>query len=263
MSEWIKNLFVAIFGEHSGIATFIISMIPIVELRGAIPFGSATGFWGENALSLVESFLISLAGSSLVCVILTFLFWPIFKWLKQTKSFKKIALWVEKKLNRNAESIKKKTKSEKDANKIKWLKIIGVWCFVAIPLPLTGVWTGTCLALFIGLNKKQTMASVITGNVVAGLLMTLISYFFADNTMIVFYAFFVLVGIFILYGLIRTLVKKLKNKKKVDVDESVSISADAELELQAEETQVSDTEIDFASEQESDMDASDKEKNDD
>ena len=41
MSEWIKALFVKIFGTHSEIATFLISMIPIVELRGAIPFGSA------------------------------------------------------------------------------------------------------------------------------------------------------------------------------------------------------------------------------
>lgn len=214
MSEWIKNLFVAIFGEHSGIATFIISMIPIVELRGAIPFGSATGFWGENALELWQSLLVSLAGSSLVCIILTFMFWPIFKWLKQTKIFRKIALWVEKKLNRNAENINNKVKTEKDAKKIKWLKLIGIFGFVAIPIPLTGVWTGTCLALFIGLNKKETMTTVALGNIVAGLLMTLISYFFADNTMIVFYAFFVLIGIFVLYGVIRSIIKKVKNKKQ-------------------------------------------------
>ena len=44
MSEWIKNLFVAIFGSNSWLATIIISMIPIVELRGAIPFGSAISF---------------------------------------------------------------------------------------------------------------------------------------------------------------------------------------------------------------------------
>ena len=85
MSEWLKNLFVAIFGENSAIATFIISMIPIVELRGAIPFGSAEAMWGANALPIWLSFLISVAGSTLVCVVLTFLFMPIFNWLKTTK----------------------------------------------------------------------------------------------------------------------------------------------------------------------------------
>ena len=218
MSEWIKELFVTIFGSNSWLATIIISMIPIVELRGAIPFGSAISFWGEHALELWQSLLFSLLGSTLVCVILTFLFWPIFKWLKQTKAFKKLALWVENKLNRKAENINNKTENEKDAKKIKWLKIIGIFGFVAIPIPLTGVWTGTCLALFIGLNKKQTMAAVILGNIVAGLLMTLISYFFADNTMIVFYAFFILVGVFILFALIKKLIKKIKDKNKMQTE---------------------------------------------
>lgn len=214
MSEWIKNLFVAIFGEHSAIATLVISMIPIVELRGAIPFGAATAFWGENALPLWQSLLVSLAGSTLVCIILTFLFMPIFNWLKKTKVFKRLANWVERKLNRNAESIDKKTQEEKDKKRVLWLKLVGIFAFVAIPIPLTGVWTGTCLALFIGLNKKQTMISVILGNLVAGLIMTLISYFFADNTMIVFYAFFILVGVFIVYELIKSLIRKHKKKKQ-------------------------------------------------
>ncbi len=214
MSEWIKELFVTIFGENSWLATTIISMIPIVELRGAIPFGAASDFWGEHALELWKSFLFSLLGSTLVCIILTFLFWPIFKWLKSTKMFKKLALWVERKLNKNAEGIEKKTQSEKDAKKIKWLKRFGIFGFVAIPLPLTGVWTGTCLALFIGLSKKETMISVILGNIVAGLLMTMISYFFKDNTMIVFYAFFILVGVFIVYEVIKSLIRKYKNKKQ-------------------------------------------------
>ncbi len=227
MSEWIQELFVTIFGSHSWLATIIISMIPIVELRGAIPFGSATAFWGDDALSLGESLLYSLIGSTLVCVILTFLFWPIFKWLKSTKAFKKLALWVERKLNRNAEGIKKKTQSEKDAKKIKWLKIIGIFGFVAIPLPLTGVWTGTCLALFIGLNKKQTMATVMLGNVVAGLLMTMISYFFKDNTMIVFYAFFILLGVFVVYEVVKSLIRKHKNKK----ENTVSRAAEKESEM--------------------------------
>lgn len=213
MSEWIKELFVAIFGSNSWLATIIISMIPIVELRGAIPFGSATSFWGENALELWQSLLFSLAGSTFVCIVLTFLFWPILKWFKKTKIFKKLAYALENKLSNKAENINQKTEEEKDIKRKKWLKIIGVFGFVAIPLPLTGVWTGTCLALFIGLNKRETMITVILGNIIAGLLMTLISFFFADNTMIVFYAFFILVAVFVLFALAKKLIKKVKNKK--------------------------------------------------
>ena len=117
MAEWLKSIFVAIFGEHSAIATFIISMIPIVELRGAIPFGAAEAMWGANALPVWLSFLISLAGSSLVCVILTFMFMPVFNWLKKTKAFKKLANAIENKVSKNSEKIEENAKKEKNDKK--------------------------------------------------------------------------------------------------------------------------------------------------
>jgi len=217
MSEWIKDLFVTIFGSNSWLATIIISMIPIVELRGAIPYGSAVSFWGEHALPVWKSFLFSVLGSTLVCVILTFLFWPVFKWLKKTKMFKKLADAVENKLNRSSKNINDKVQAESNEKKIWWLKWLGVFAFVSIPLPLTGVWTGTCIALFVGLNKRDTMISVILGNLIAGIIMMIISYFFADNTMIVFLVFLGLVAVFILYFAIRAIVKKIKNRKKEPV----------------------------------------------
>ena len=84
--------------------------------------------------------------------------------------------------------------------------------FVAIPLPLTGVWTGTCLALFLGLSKKDTIISVLSGNLVAGVIMMVISYFFADNTMIVLLAFLALVVLFVLVLMIRGIIQKHKQK---------------------------------------------------
>ena len=218
MSEWIKNLFVTIFGENSWLATLIISMIPIVELRGAIPFGSAVSFWGENALPVWKSFLFSILGCTIVCVILTFLFWPIFKWLKKTKLFKKLADKIENKLNRSSKNINEKVQAETNEKKTWWIKWLGVFAFVSIPLPLTGVWTGTCIALFVGLNKRDTMTSVILGNLVAGIIMMVISYFFADNTMIVLLVFLALVAVFILFFAVRSVVKKLRDRKtKIDV----------------------------------------------
>ena len=252
MSEWIKELFVAIFGNNSWLATIIISMIPIVELRGAIPFGSAISFWGENALPIWQAFLYSVLGSTLVCVILTFFFWPIFKWLKKTKLFKKLADAIEKKINNSSKSINDKVQAEKNEKKTWWIKWLGVFAFVAIPLPLTGVWTGTCIALFIGMNKRDTMTSVILGNLVAGTIMTIISYFFADNTMIVLLVFFALVVLFALFFAVRAFDRKIKHKinatSVVDlVDNAENIEEDVESEvvevLENNEEIVAETEV--------------------
>lgn len=211
MTEWLKELFVTIFGTNSWLATIIISMIPIIELRGAIPFGSAVSLWGESALAVWQSFLYSVLGCSIVCVILTFLFWPIFKWLKGTKLFKKVANAIENKLNHSSKNINEKVQTETNAKKTWWIKWWGVFVFVAIPLPLTGVWTGTCIALFIGLSKRDTMLSVILGNLVAGIIMMVISYFFADNTMIVLWFFLALVLVFVLVLGIKAIISKVKS----------------------------------------------------
>ena len=91
---------------------------------------------------------------------------------------------------------------------------LGVFLFVAIPLPLTGVWTGTAIALFIGMSRKATMTSVISGNLVAGLIMMAVSYLFADNTIIVLWIFLALLAAFILAAVIKKLIDKIRNKNK-------------------------------------------------
>ena len=217
MIEWIKNLFVIIFGSHSLIATMIISMVPIIELRGAIPIGMDKGLWGNNALSLWESFGISVLGCSIVCVILTFAFLPLFKWLKTKKWCKKITDFIENKLIGNSKNINDKIQEEKNKKRALWIKIAGVFMFVAIPLPLTGVWTGTCLSLFVGLDAKQTIPTVILGNIVAGLIMSLLSYVFADNTFVVFIGFLALVLIFALFAIVKSMINK---RKKSDQPET-------------------------------------------
>lgn len=213
MTEWLKTLFVSIFGTNSELATFFISMIPIIELRGAIPFGTATALWGEQALSLPMSLLFSILGSSLVCVILTFMFMPVFKWLSRTKVFKKLAEFIENKLSKHSKEMDEKTQKEQNEKRILRIKLIFIFVFVAIPLPLTGVWTGTCLALFVGLNRRQTMFSVISGNIVAGLLMILVTLLFNDNTIVVLYGFLILAVIFTGFEVIKMLVQKNRNKK--------------------------------------------------
>ncbi len=213
MTEWLKALFVSIFGNNSALATFFISMVPIIELRGAIPFGMSKELWGANALEFWQALLLSVAGGIVVCVVLTFAFMPIFGWLSKTKALKKFAEFIENKLKSQSKDLDEKTKAEKDAKRIAKIKWWFVFVFVAIPLPLTGVWTGTCLALFVGLNKKQTISAASLGNLCAGIIMTIVSLVFKDNTMVVLYGFLILVLLFLMFAVVRHFVKKAKSKK--------------------------------------------------
>ena len=63
MSEFVQEIVISIFGDNPILATIFIAMIPIVELRGAIPFGSSKEIWGDKALSIFEASAYSLIGS--------------------------------------------------------------------------------------------------------------------------------------------------------------------------------------------------------
>ena len=84
--------------------------------------------------------------------------------------------------------------------------------FVAIPLPLTGVWMGTCLAVVLGLNFWETMASTIVGNLIAGIIISTICVIFPQFTHWLIYIFLILVIIVTLFEIIRN--KIIKNKIK-------------------------------------------------
>ena len=84
--------------------------------------------------------------------------------------------------------------------------------FVAVPLPLTGVWTGTCVAVFLGLDYLTTCTTVITGNIIAGLIITLILQFFPalnDWLLLIFVAIVVVV---IAIEVIKHFINKNKDK---------------------------------------------------
>ena len=223
MTAFLHNLFATIFGDNAILATVLISMIPVIELRGAIPFGTTTGFWGEATLSNWASFAWSLLGSCAIVPILALIITPLIKWLKSTKTFNKLATAFENRIKNKAGSIEGAEEKSKKFSKSYWKKMLGVFLFVAVPLPLTGVWTGTCVAIFIGLDFWSTCLSVISGNIVAGLLITLILQFFPALNDWLFYIFLIIIAVVLLYELIRFLISKNKNKKQKN-----NISADEE-----------------------------------
>ena len=213
MTAWLSNLFANIFGDNVILATIIIAMVPIIELRGAIPFATNSSLWGSVALNNWTAFGWSLLGSSLVVPIIALIFIPIINWLKRTKLFGKLAKAIEQRIKNKAEEIGGADEKSKRFSRAYWKKVLAVFVFVAVPLPLTGVWTGTCVAVFLGLDYLTTCTTVITGNVIAGLLISLILQFFPWLNDWLLWIFLILVVVFIIIEIIKHFVKKNKAKK--------------------------------------------------
>lgn len=142
---------------------FVISMVPIVELRGAIPVGYGMG------LPFFVNYIICCIGNLIpVPFILLFI-----KWLLNFMSSSKIGFF-----NKTANFVLKK--AEKNKGKITKYATWGLFLFVAIPLPGTGAWTGALVASLLDMKRSRVMLSITAGVVAAGLIMSLICYGFID-----------------------------------------------------------------------------------
>ena len=214
MTESIEQFFSSLFGQNVVLATILISIIPIIELKGAIPFSMSTQIWGANALSTWQAFACGLVGTSLIVFVLALVYIPLIKWLKSTKFFKRLGEKLEALINKRKNRVEHEISKEKSKNKILWLKIFGVFLFVANPIPFTGVWTGTCLAIALGLNYWVSCATVISGNIIAGLLILLLSHLFGDSTLILFYILLATALIITIFFVIKGVINKHKIKKE-------------------------------------------------
>lgn len=220
---FLGSIFASIFGTHSILATILISMFPLIELKGAIPIGQSNLYWGEYALSDSQSFLFSALGSCLVVPILALLFKPILNWLKKTKLFKKIATFIEEKVKKHTKDIDEKVENAQEKTNKTLLKCFLIFSFVAIPLPLTGVWTGTCVAVLIGLKYWQILVSIIPGNIVAGLIIWSVCKIFPgfeDLLSIIFLAMVLVLIIVLAIKFILHLSKKENNKEEFVKEEN-------------------------------------------
>ena len=213
MTEFLSNLFANIFGDNVVLAVILIAMVPIIELRGAIPFATNPGFWGEIAMNNWQAFGWSLLGSSAVVFVVALIFIPVINWLKKIKIFKKLALAIENRVKDKSQKIEGADEKSAKFSRPWWKKVLAVFAFVAIPLPFTGVWTGTCLAVFVGLDYVSTCSTVLLGNLLAGLIITLMLQFFPWLNSYLFYIFIVLILVIVLIELIKFIIKRKNNNK--------------------------------------------------
>ena len=136
---------------------FIISMIPILELRGGLLAASLL------KLDMWRSIWLCVAGNIIPIPFILLLITPIFNWMKQTKLFKPLVDKLEGK------ALGKKDKIEK-------YEFWGLVLFVGIPLPGTGAWTGALIASLLGIKLKKAFPAIILGIALASVIMTILSF---------------------------------------------------------------------------------------
>lgn len=219
---------------HNDIATVIvIAMIPIIELRGAIPVAISMG------MTAWEAFGWCWLGSVLVSPFLLLLLRPILNWMKRFKPFRALAHAVESVFRGRAEKVVS-ADSDFDPSVLERRKMLGVFTFVAIPLPMTGVWTGSAVATFLDLPFWKALLMVMLGNVVAGAIITLLSYFLQAYVDLILGVLLGIVVVVLIVYIIMLVLRMRKQKKEASAassdatvqteraEQSADVQADAE-----------------------------------
>ena len=136
---------------------FIISMVPILELRGGLLASALLD------ISMFKAVGICILGNLIPVPFILLFITPIFNWMKRTKLFSPIVEKLEKKSIDKSDSIKK-------------YEFLGLALFVGIPLPGTGAWTGALIASLLGIKLKKAFSAILLGLVMATIIMCSISY---------------------------------------------------------------------------------------
>ena len=153
----IEQVFEFFSGAGEFWALFIVSMIPFIELRAAIPFGML--FLG---MPWYEAFIISFLSNCVPIPFVILLARPVINWLKKTKMFSGFAHKFEAKMMEKSEKVTK-------------YEIIGLFLFVAIPLPGTGAYSGSVIAALLGMRLNKAIPSIVAGVFTAGVIITILS----------------------------------------------------------------------------------------
>ena len=159
MAETLANFFVELFREKipPELTIFIISLMPILELRGGMIAARILD------VNFYEAFAICYVGNMLPIPFILLFIKKIFEWLRRFKFFEKIIVRLEDKTERNKQKVLR-------------YKSWGLLVFVAVPLPGTGGLTGALMAALLGIDFKRSLPIIALGVFIAGLIMSLLTY---------------------------------------------------------------------------------------
>lgn len=135
----------------------ILSMVPVTELRGAIPIGIALD------LNPIGVYIASVLGSTMVAIPLVLAYRHVVNFLRD----KKILIFLLDKID---------NKIEVSMKKMKAVSIIGIILFVGVPLPTTGTWTASAIASILKMRLKDALIGIFMGNALSGLIVSFLSY---------------------------------------------------------------------------------------
>ena len=137
--------------------TFFISMVPVIELRGALPIGVGMGLDPWTAL------IVSIIGNMVPVPFIIIFIRRILNWMHRFEKFDRLANKLE-------------AKAERQGDKLVKYETLGLFLLVAVPLPGTGAWTGSLVAALFDLRLKTAIPTIFAGVVAAGLVVFFITY---------------------------------------------------------------------------------------
>ena len=168
--ENIINTIIHLFGGllslkyGKELLVFVISLLPILELRGGILAASLIN------LNPINGYIAAMIGNIIPVPFILLFIAKILNWMEKSKVnfFNKISKWLNDKVDKNKEKIEK-------------YGYLGLVLFVGIPLPGTGAWTGCLIAGVLEMNKKKSFISIMLGILMASIIMMLLSYGIISN----------------------------------------------------------------------------------
>ena len=140
------------------LATMALAMVPVIELRGAVPVGVSLG------LPVWQVLIVSVIGNMIPVPFIMLFIRKIFDWMeRQSGWLARKVVWLEKRARAKGEILRK-------------YELLGLYILVAIPLPGTGAWTGALVATIFDLRIKTAFPAILLGVITAGLIMCTVSY---------------------------------------------------------------------------------------
>lgn len=143
-------------GAGNALATFVVAMLPVVELRLAIPIGVSLGLpvWQAAVISVVGNILPAPFIIAFIRVIMSFL-------RDKSKTMAKFVAWLEKK------------GTGPKADRVRKYEFWGLLLFVAVPLPGTGAWTGSLVAALLDIRMRRALPPICAGVIIAAVIVSL------------------------------------------------------------------------------------------
>jgi len=144
--HWLKDL-------PKDYIIIIVAALPISELRGAIPLALSFG------MSLPKAFWLAILGNCIIVAPALFLFEPVTKFLRKFKIWSRFFDWIFERTRKNSDAIQK-------------YEALGLVIFVAIPLPITGAWSGVIAASLFKIRFRYAFLAIVAGVICAGLIVS-------------------------------------------------------------------------------------------